>query len=71
MEHIKRDRVAGTDCYSEASKDGAKAIQVFLKKWLVLMTVLILQELSVFHLDSIDMSMMDLFESIGDEEDFV
>ena len=65
-------QVAGTWCYDEASKDErAKAIRIFLKRWPVLMTVLMLRELVVFHLGSIDMSMMDLFESIGDEEDFV
>ena len=64
-------QVAGVNCYNEASKDGAKAIRIFLKRWPVLMTVLMLRELSVFHLGSIDMAMMDLFEFIGDEEDFV
>ena len=62
-------QVAGTG--SRASEEGAKAIRIFIKRWPVLMTVLMLQELSVFHLGSIDMAMMDLFESIGDEEDFV
>ena len=64
-------QVAGTWCRDKASKDRAKAIRVFLKRWPVLMTVLMLLELRVFHLGSIDMAMMDLFESIGDEEDFV
>ena len=65
-------QVAGTGFgIDEASKDGAKAIRIFIKRWPVLMTVLMLRELSVFHLGSIDMAMMDLFESIGDEEDFV
>ena len=65
-------QVAGTQfCFDEASKDRAKAIRIFIKRWPVLMTVLVLQELIVFHLGSIDMAMMDLFESIGDEEDFV
>ncbi len=49
----------------------AKAIKVFLKRWPVLMTVLMLRELIVYHLGSIDMAMMDLVESIGDEADFV
>ena len=68
-------RVAGTCCYDkaskEASKDRAKAIRIFIKRWPVLMTVLMLRELIVFHLGNIDLAMMDLFESIGDEEDFV
>ena len=64
-------QVAGTQCYGEASKDRAKAIRIFIKRWPVLMTVLVLQELIVFHLGNIDLAMMDLFESIGDEEDFV
>ena len=62
-------QVAGTGFF--ASNYHAKAIGVFLKRWPVLMTVLMLRELRVFHLGSIDMSMMDLFESIGDEGDFV
>ncbi len=63
-------QVAGTGRYIDgASKDRAKVVRVFLKRWPVLMTVLMLRELRVFHL--IDMEMMDLFESIGDEEDFV
>ena len=45
-----------------ASKKGAKAIQVFLKRWPVLMTILMLRELRVFHLGNIDLAMMDLFE---------
>ena len=63
-------QVAGRDCYGEGL-DRAKAIRIFIKRWPVLMTALMLRELIVFHLGSIDMSMMDLFESIGDEEDFV
>ena len=55
----------------EASKDRAKVVRVFLKRWPVLMTVLMLIELEVYHLGNIDLAMMDLFESIGDEEDFV
>ena len=54
-----------------ASKDNAKAIQVFLERWSVLMTILMLRELSVFHLGNIDLAMMDLFEFIGDKKDFV
>ncbi len=64
-------QIAGTECNYEASKDNAKAIRIFIKRWPVLMTILMLRELVVFHLGSIDMAMMDLFESIGDEEDFV
>ena len=65
-------QVAGTlFCIDEASKDRAKAIRIFIKRWPVLMTVLMLRELIVFHLGNIDLAMMDLFESIGDEEDFV
>ena len=55
----------------EEVEDGVDAIWIFLKRWPVLMTVLMLRELRVFHLGSIDMAMIDLFESIGDEEDFV
>ena len=55
----------------EASKDRAKVVRVFLKRWPVLMTVLMLIELEVYHLGNIDLAMMDLVESIGDEEDFV
>ena len=54
-----------------AVNNRAEAIGIFIKRWPVLMTILVLQELRVFHLGSIDMAMMDLFESIGDEEDFV
>ena len=57
--------------FYSSSKDNAKAIQVFLERWPVLMTVLMLIELQVYHLGNIDLAMMDLFESIGDEEDFV
>ncbi len=64
-------QVAGICCSYEASKDRAKAIRIFIKRWPVLMTVLMLRELIVFHLGSIDLAMMDLFEFIGDEEDFV
>ena len=64
-------QVAGTRCYDEASRDRAKVVRVFLKRWPVLMTVLMLIELEVYHLGNIDLAMMDLFESIGDEEDFV
>ena len=64
-------QVAGTSCYDEASKENAKVIKVYLKRWPVLMTVLMLRELAVFHLGSIDMAMMDLFEYIGQEKDFV
>ena len=65
-------QVAGTGVFiDETSKDRAKVVRVFLKRWPVLMTVLMLLELRVFHLGSIDMAMMDLFESIGDDEDFV
>ena len=64
-------QVAGIYCYNEASKDRAKVVRVFLKRWPVLMTVLMLIELEVYHLGNIDLAMMDLFESIGDEEDFV
>ena len=65
-------QVAGTGYgIDEASRDRAKFVRVFLKRWPVLMTVLMLVELEVFHLGSIDMAMMDLFKSIGDEEDFV
>ena len=35
------------------------------------MTVLMLRELFVFQLGNIDLAMMDLFESIGDEKNFV
>ena len=66
-------QVAGTGgilCYGKAI-DRAKAIRIFIKRWPVLMTVLVLQELIVFHLGNIDLAMMDLFESVGDEEDFV
>ena len=62
-------QVAGTG-YG-ASKDGAKAIIIFLERWPVLMTILMLRELSVFHLGNIDLAMMDLFEYIGQEKDFV
>ena len=55
----------------EASKDRAKVIRVFIKRWPVLMTVLMLRELRVFHLGNIDLAMMDLIESVGDEEDFI
>ena len=60
------------DFYS-SSKDNAEAIQVFMERWSVLMTVLMLRELEVFHLGSIDIdvAMMDLFEYIGQEKDFV
>ena len=51
--------------------DRAKAIRIFIKRWSVLMTVLMLRELAVFHLGNIDLAMIDLFESIGDEEGFV
>ena len=64
-------QVAGTQIVDKASKDRAKAIKIFLERWSVLMTILMLRELSVFHLGNIDLAMMDLFESIGDEEDFV
>ena len=67
-------QVAGTDymMYGEReSNDGAKAIQVFLERWSVLMTILMLRELSVFHLGNIDLAMMDLFEFIGQEKNFV
>ena len=65
-------QVAGTGFnIDEASKDRAEAIRIFIKRWPVLMTVLMLRELIVFHLGNIDLAMMDLFESIGDEEDFV
>ena len=65
-------QVAGTGYrIDEASKDRAKFVRVFLKRWPVLMTVLMLIELEVYHLGNIDLAMMDLFESIGDEEDFV
>ena len=64
-------QVAGTECYDKPSKHRAKAIRIFIKRWPVLMTVLMLQELIVFHLGNIDLAMMDLFESIGDEDDFV
>ena len=62
-------QVAGTSW--RASKDDAKAIQVFLERWPVLMTILMLRELSVFHLGNIDLAMMDLFEFIGQEKDFL
>ena len=55
----------------QASKDRAKVIRVFIKRWPVLMTVLMLRELRVFHLGNIDLAMMDLIESVGDEEDFI
>ena len=58
----------------EASDTGqvyAKSIQVFLERWPVLMTILMLRELEVFHLGNIDLAMMDLFEYIGQEKDFV
>ncbi len=47
----------------QAFEDNAKAIQVFLERWSVLMTVLMLRELRVFHLGNIDIdvAMMDLF----------
>ena len=57
--------------FYQASKDSLKVIQVFLERWSVLMTILMLRELHVFHLGNIDLAMMDLFEFIGDEEDFV
>ena len=61
-------QVAGTGYrIDEASKDRAKFVRVFLKRWPVLM----LRELRVFHIGNIDLAMMDLFEFIGDEEDFV
>ena len=53
------------------SEDKAKSIQVFLERWPVLMTILMLRELRVFHLGNIDLAMMDLFECIGQEKDFV
>ena len=62
-------QVAGTNY--QASLDNAKAIGIFLERWSVLMTILMLRELSVFHLGNIDLAMMDLFEFIGDEKDFV
>ena len=65
-------QVAGTRVnYYGASKDSGKTIQVFLERWPVLMTILMLRELSVFHLGNIDLAMMDLFEFIGQEKDFV
>ncbi len=57
-------QVAGTG-------DRANVIRIFIKRWPVLMTVLMLRELRVFHIGNIDLAMMDLFEFIGDEEDFV
>ncbi len=53
------------------SKDNAKAIEVFLERWSVLMTILMLRKLEVFHLGNVDLAMMDLFEYIGQERDFV
>ena len=64
-------QVAGTLCFKVVSKDKAKSIQVFLERWPVLMTILMLRELRVFHLGNIDLAMMDLFECIGQEKDFV
>ena len=65
-------QVAGTYyCFSEASSNGAKAIRIFIKIWPALMTILMLRELIVFHLGNIDLAMMDLFEFIGQEKDFV
>ncbi len=43
-------QVADTNCEDEASEEGAKSIQGFLKRWSVLMTVLMLRELAAFHL---------------------
>jgi hypothetical protein len=57
--------------FYQASKDSLKVIQVFLERWSVLMTILMLRELHVFHLGNIDLAMMDLFEYIGQEKDFV
>ena len=54
-----------------AVNNRAKAIRIFIQRWPVLMTVLVLRELAVFHLGNIDLAMMDLLESIGDEKDFV
>ncbi len=62
-------QVAGTSW--SVTKVIRKAIQVFLERWPVLMTILMLRELSVFHLGNIDLAMMDLFEYIGQEKDFV
>ena len=61
-------QVTGTLCSGDHR---AKVVRVFLKRWPVLMTVLMLIELEVYHLGNIDLAMMDLYESIGDEEDFV
>ena len=60
-----------TCTFYQSSKDNIEAIQVFLESWSVLMTILMLQELKVFHLGNIDLAMMDLFEYIGQERDFV
>ncbi len=57
--------------FYQTSKDNAEAIQVILERWSVLMTVLMLRELEVFHLGNIDLAMIDLFEYIGQEKDFV
>ena len=51
--------------------DRAKEIRIFIERWPVLMTILMLRELRVFHLGNIDLAMMDLFEFIEDEENFV
>ena len=58
-------------CRYSSSKDNAEAIQVFLERWPVLMMIIMLRELEVFHLGNIDLAMMDLFEYIGREKDFV
>ncbi len=65
-------QVAGDAVREDAwSCKQAKAIQVFLERWPVLMTILMLRELCVFHLGNIDLAMMDLFEFIGQEKDFI
>ena len=63
--------VAGTSCYRASFKANAKAIRVFLERWPVLMMIIMLRDLGVFHLGNIDLAMMDLFEYIGREKDFI
>ena len=46
-----------------------KTIQDILERWPVLMMIKLLRKLRVFHW--VDLSMMDLYEYIGQEEDFV
>ena len=51
------------------SQKNLQIIQLFIDRWPVLMAIILLEHLIVFHW--LDLPMIDLYEYIGQEKDFV